>query len=147
MRRVSRRGRGRLVRIGLVVVAGFALWLAGIADERFDEVAIQAQRFDLRLYLATITPVVIAGACATAGVRFPWRAAAFAWRFLWLVPVALLPALHVALLRWAPQLGWTDPGWFFTYRWFDDATTVAIGAALAGATIGCAPGAGRADAG
>jgi hypothetical protein len=147
MRRVSRRGRGRLVRIALVAVAGFALWLAGIADERFDAVAVQAQRFDLRLYLATLTPLVLAGACGTAAVRYPWRQAAFGWRVLWFVPAFLLPAIHVALLRWAPQLGWEDPGWVYTYRWFDGATVVAVGAALAGAAIGCGPGAGRADAG
>jgi len=130
-----------------VVAAGFALWLAGIADERFDAVAVQAQRFDLRLYLATVTPIVIAGACATAAVRHPWRAAAFGWRVVWFVPVFLLPAIHLALLRWAPQLGWDDPGWLFTYRWFDGATAVAAGAALAGAAIGCGPGAGRSDPG
>jgi hypothetical protein len=135
------------VRLALVAAAAFGLWLARIADERFDEVAVQAQRFDLRLYLATLTPVVIAGACSVAAVRFPWRAAAFAWRFLWFVPVALLPAVHVALIRWAPQLGWTDPGWLHAYRWFDGATAVAVGAALAGAAIGCAFGAGRRDPG
>jgi hypothetical protein len=145
MPRVSRRGRGRLVRIGLVVVAAFGLWLAGIADERFDAVAVQAQRFDLRLYLATITPLVLAGACATAAVRYPWRPAAFGWQVLAFVPVFLLPAIHVALLRWAPQLGWSDPAWLFSYRWFDALTAVAVGAGLAGAAIGCGPGAGRSD--
>lgn len=135
------------MRIVLVIVAGFGLWLAGIADERFDAVAVQAQRFDLRLYLATITPLALAGACATAAVRHPWRAASFGWRVLWFVPLFLLPAVHVALLRWAPQLGWEDPGWLFTYRWFDGATVVAVAAALAGAAIGCGPGAGRGDAG
>jgi hypothetical protein len=134
------------VRIALVVVAGIGLWLAGIADERFDAVAVQAQRFDLRLYLATITPLVIAGAAATAAVRYPWRAASFAWRVLWFAPVFLLPAIHVALLRWAPQLGWEDPGWLLAYRWLDGATAVAAGAALAGAAIGCGLGAGRGDA-
>jgi hypothetical protein len=147
MRPVSRRGRGRVVRIGLVAVAAFGLWLAGIAEDRFAAVAVQAQRFDLRLYLGTITPLVLAGACAAAAVRYPWRAASFGWRVLWFVPVFLLPAIHVAFLRWAPQLGWTDPGWFFSYRWFDGGTAVAVGAALAGAAIGCGLGAGRADAG
>jgi hypothetical protein len=135
------------VRLVLVAAAAFGLWLAGIADERFDDVAVQAQRFDLRLYLATLTPLVIAGACAVAAVRFPWRAAAFAWRFLWFVPVALLPAIHVALIRWAPQLGWTEPGWLYAYRWFDAVTPVAVGAALAGAAVGAAVGAGRRDRG
>jgi hypothetical protein len=135
------------VRLALVAAAWSGLWLAGVADERLDEVAVQAQRFDLRLYLATLTPIVIAGACAVAAVRYPWRAAAFAWRFLWFVPLALLPAIHVALIRWAPQLGWAEPGWLYGYRWFDAATPVAVGAALAGATIGAAIGAGRRDPG
>jgi hypothetical protein len=147
MPRVSRRGRGRVVRVGLLVVAAAGLWLAGVASARFDDVAVRAQRFDLRLYLGSITPVVIAGACAIAAVRYPWRAAAFAWRWLWLVPFALVPAIHLALLRWAPQLGWSEPGWVYAYRWFDDAVTVAAGAAIAGAAIGCAFGAGRGDLG
>jgi hypothetical protein len=134
-----------VVRVALVALAIAGFWLAGLAQERFLRVAAAAVRFDLRLWTATITPVVLAGVCFTAAIRYPWPAGGFAWSRLFLAGLALVPAMHLSLLRWSPQLGWSDPAFLFAYRWFDDGVTPAVGAVLAGVAIASGFGAGRLD--
>jgi hypothetical protein len=135
--------RAWVIRLGLVAVAFVALWAAQIADERFRETMAAAFRFDVRQYSATVTPLMIAGACFAAAARFPFPRPRFAWGRLLLAAIALVPALHLALYTWAPQFHVHWPTVVITPRWFDDGSIPAAGAVLAGVAIGCGFGARR----
>lgn len=131
----ERRPRVGAIRLGLVALAAVFLWLATIAEERFTEVALSDFRFDLRLWSATITPFVLAGVAFAMAVRYPWGPGRYGWRRLALAALAIGPAVHLGLLRWTPQLGWTEPAWLLHYRWFDEGAVPAAGAVLCGVAI------------
>ena len=135
--------RSWLVRLALVAAAFVALWAAQIADARFRETMAAAFRFDVRQWSATVTPLMIAGACFAAAGRFPFPRERFAWGRLVLAAVAFVPAMHQALYIWAPQFHVHWPAILITPRWFDDSSIPAVCAVLAGVAIGCGFGARR----
>lgn len=135
--------RAWALRIVSVVLASVALWAAQIADARFRRTVASAARFDARQWSATITPLLIAGALFAVAGRYPFPRPRYAWGRLVLALVALLPALHLAFIIWAPQLGVRWPTLLVTPRWFDDGSVPSAGAVLAGVAIGSGFGARR----
>ena len=124
------------VRVSLTAVAFAALWLAQIEDDRFRETAATALRFDVRLWSATITPLIVAGALFTIAARFPFPRPMYAWGRLALAGLALLPELHVAFIMWSPQFNVHWPSLIITPRWFDNGSVPALCAVLAGVASG-----------
>ena len=133
-----------VVRAVLLLAAFGALWLAGVEDERFRQTAASAFRFDVRQWSATITPLVIAGALFATAARFPFPRPRYAWGRLVLAGVAILPALHLGFVMWAPQFAVHWPAILTTPRWYQDGSIPAACAVLAGVAIGCGFGARRA---
>ena len=132
------------VRTLLAVLAFASLWLARFEDHRFRETAASAFRFDVRQWSATITPLVIAGALFAAAARFPFPRPRYAWGRLVLAGVAILPALHLGFVMWAPQFAVHWPTILTIPRWYQDGSIPAACAVLAGVAIGCGFGARRA---
>lgn len=136
--------RAWLLRASFVALAFAALWLAQVEDRRFRETAASAFRFDLRLWSATITPLVLAGVLFAVAARFPFPRPRYAWGRLVLAAIAILPVLHLGFVMWAPQFTVRWPTIAITPRWFDDGSIPSAGAILAGVAIGCGFGARRA---
>jgi len=132
------------LRLILTVAAFGALWLAQIEDERFRETVASAFRFDVRRWSASITPLVLAGALFAVAARFPFPRPRYAWGRLVLAGLAILPALHLGFVMWAPQFTVHWPSLLITPRWYQDGSIPAAGAVLAGVAIGCGFGARRA---
>ena len=135
--------RAWIVRLAFVALAFASLWLSQIADQRFRETVAAAARFDLRQWSATVTPLILAGAFFTVAARYPFPRPRYAWGRLLLAGVAVLPALHVGFILWAPQFAVHWPTAVITPRWFDGGSVPAACAVLAGAAIGCGFGARR----
>ncbi len=132
-----------MVRLAFVALAFLSLWLSQIADQRFRETVAAAARFDLRQWSATITPLILAGAFFTVAARYPFPRPRYAWGRLVLAGVAVLPAVHLGLILWAPQFTVDWPTSVITPRWFDGGSVPAVCAVLAGVAIGCGFGARR----
>jgi len=132
-----------MVRLALVASAFVSLWLSQIADQRFRETVAAAARFDLRQWSATVTPLVLSGALFIVAARYPFPRPRFAWGRLVLAGVAVLPALHLGFILWAPQFTVDWPAAVVTPRWFDGGSVPAACAVLAGAAIGSGFGARR----
>lgn len=132
-----------MVRLALVASAFVSLWLSQIADQRFRETVAAAGRFDLRQWSATVTPLILAGALFTVAARYPFPRPRFAWGRLVLAGVAVLPALHLGFILWAPQFTVDWPAAAVTLRWFDGGSVPSACAVLAGAAIGSGFGARR----
>ena len=133
-----------VIRAVLSLAAFGALWVAQVEDERFRETAASAFRFDVRQWSATITPLVIAGALFATAARFPFPRPRYAWGRLVLAGVAILPALHLGFVMWAPQFAVHWPTILTIPRWYQDGSIPAACAVLAGVAIGCGFGARRA---
>lgn len=125
-----------MVRVTLVALAFVSLWLSQIADQRFRETVAAAARFDLRQWSATVTPLILSGALFTVAVRYPFPRPRFAWGRLVPAGIAVLPALHLGFILWAPQFTVDWPTAVITPRWFDGGSVPAACAVLAGVAIG-----------
>jgi hypothetical protein len=132
-----------MVRLVFVALAFLSLWLSQIADQRFRGTVAAALRFDLRLWSATITPLILAGALFAVAARYPFPRPRYAWGRLVLAGAAALPAVHLGLIMWAPQFSVDWPTSVITLRWFDGGSVPAECAVLAGVAIGCGFGARR----
>ncbi len=135
--------RAWFVRMGFVAVSFVSLWLSQIADQRFRETVATAARFDLRLWSATITPLILAGAFFTIAARFPFPRPRFAWGRLVLAVAAAIPAVHMGFVLWAPQFAVRWPTFLIIPRWFDGGSVPAVCAVLVGVAIGSGFGARR----
>jgi len=134
------------IRAGMLVLAFASLWLAEIEDQRFRETAASALRFDLRQWSSTITPLILSGLFFALAARYPFPRSRFAWGRLVLAGIAILPALHLGFVMWAPQFTVHWPTIAITPRWLDDGSIPSACAVLAGVAIGCGFGARRASA-
>jgi hypothetical protein len=135
--------RAWMVRLAFVALAFASLWLSQIADQRFRETVAESLRFDLRLWSATITPLILAGTLFAVAARYPFPRPRYAWSRLALAGVAVLPAFHLGFIMWAPQFTVDWPTSVITLYWFDGGSVPAACAVLAGVAIGCGFGARR----
>ena len=108
-----------VIRASLTLLAFGSLWLSQIEDDRFSRAAVGAFRFDLRLWSATITPLILAGMFFTVAACYGSPRPRRGRGRLILGVVALIPALHLGFIMWAPQFSVHWPAWLVTPRWFD----------------------------